>query len=1399
LGREEVLSLCAFTEGHCQVLHQLLEKVPADGAKQQLLLKQLLYRNLQLFTNVIYDTFQGPQTLPLASWAGVEQLRSSCERSLRWMLEALEGLPANDRAKYLDVTASCTFRLAYIFYSQNLHQEASSLCQGFCERLLHGDGFLCPEIPPERLHKCFRLHVESLRKLGQLERALGCVVQWLLALQGHLGDLLAEPVSLWVRVKVDVAKQGPEELRLRTLKDGLAGHQLEVGTLVTLLFAELKAYKAVRGDTGQERYNVLCDLLELCPEGSSSLLHQRAASLTELAQLLCYHSYTQQTDCSSLDSIHEALRLLEMVPRSSQNEDQLLDDQAQALLWLFICTLEANMQKGIEREQRAKAQGLKDLEEFEPNDLKYEGRQLEDRFLYQGISSNLQAETALCQSLDAALALWKQLLASPRVPALRSPEQTVASLQLLAALYKLLAKPLQAMDCFLLLRALCSALGDSLGTTNALCQLSKLLCQLDCPSYAQVFLEEAESCLQEADSSQEPFLLLQQTCLLLRCQLCCATHQIVEGQRLLLELLQHPALQKVMKVWYLLRAHVLWLLATYLSLPPAHLPAQLRQQLLQQGWKTPKAALAEAQKLFRSILLLLMGGDLLGCQKAASDAQFVDCGDNLLLKWQVLGDMLAASEQLVALLSSLEVVCRAKAFCLDAVKVAMKLQAARWCTSFLVLKAQLELQQNELELSHLDLQQALFILESDTGERTPPKKNKPKGSEEETPKPPEEEEEEEGFLSCPALPFLPTLPAPDPREALTASPQLKPSQRKTLTFLHHPATCSCSFCSDLLLSALCLRWFLCRARAELAGGSIPQGLALLRRLLPACASAATRFASRLRDTLQGVPTPEGTLLPAPGLLDQLVASVYTSLALQSLGGPQPAEELEDGLSFLASCSPHLPTTGVSKASLLLAKATATFCQQGGGPNQLVLGSCFPAWQLPAAAPPQPTAPQALKVAPPKRDPPKKKKTTKTSTTTSSAPAAPKAGVRKSRRRAKGTQDVFAMGDSDSEVPTIVLRPQAVLSSSSTTTPCPKSCALPTKPRLALGPPRTPFTIFSESSSPPLPTTTTTTRSRMLLRAPRAVGKVRSRLQVTFSDDSDLEEPKVELSSGALRKASCARRVLSPRPSAGCQGGTKGSGGHSSGAQPRRGRPGPHRAVAGREEKKKEERRTRRGAGSRRAEEELDPLRAAEEQEKELELSFEALQLCQEEEGVSGELPQGCLGGGSWLSQTPPQEVTLSRVGGAWPGSLRALFQPFPWWLPEASSPNTALKLLKDAFNCICHCPPGTLYSQLCQLLAQALGDQDPLLTAYLLTESVSITTRHQLLQILHRKIHKQKKAAGGDVAEQLQELSLQQGGSAQPGHHHLEELQDLFSFSSTELGSAQRDKFQEQLQQIPSG
>ncbi|NXG58241.1 ESPL1 protein, partial [Hemiprocne comata] len=1379
--QEDVLSLCAFTEGHCHVLHQLLERVPPDGVTQKLMVKQLLYHSLQLFTSLACDTFQCSKAV---GWPGLDQLAASCRRSVAWMLEGLEGLPESERAKYLDVTASCTYRLACIFYNQNLHEEAISICELFCTTLQAADGSMCPETPPEWLHRCFRLQVESHRKLGRLERALGCVVRWLAALRGRPGELLAEPVSLWVRVKADATKQEAEESRLRTLKEGLEGHRLDTETLVAVLFAELKAYKTVQGDTGQERYNVLCDLLELCSE-ESGRLHERAIGLMELAQVLCYHSYSQQTDCSSLDSIHEALRLLELVPRSAQNQDQLLDDQAQALLWLYICTLESKLEKSIERDQRAKAQGLKSLDEFEPNDLNHEDRLLEDRFLYDGVSFNLAAESALHKNLDDAFALWKELLGTPRVPAVRSPEQTVASLRLLAALYKLMAKPLQAMESYLLVRDLCSALRDSLGMASALCQVTKLLFQLECPSYAQLFLEDTESCLQKADRSDSFYLLQQQTCLLLRSQLCCINHQIEEGLTLLLEVLQNLPHQKTTKVWYLLRAHVLQLVAVYLSLPPACLSLELRQQLFAQGWQMPEMALSEAQKLFRSIILLLMGGDVLGCRAGVSDVQFVDYGDNLLLKWQVLADMLACLEHLVALLSRLEMVSKAKAFCLEAIKLAKKLQGTRQFASFLVLKAQLELQQSELELSNFSLEHVLFLLESKTefkdGKKQKgqtkilPWKGKLEGKKPCNPisEPPGEEE---CFLKGPVLEFVAPVSGLEKVDALTASPELKPKRRKRLSFLAHPASCPCCLCSDLALSALCLRWLLCCAQGELAGGSVAAGLALLRALLPRCAAVAARSAAALRDRLRGGSLSQDP--PALELLDDLVASGYAVLAVQSLASPRLAEELQEdlerGLTFLASCRPHLPSRGVSRASLLLAKAAAAICCMASKDNGSVDGVFTASWtwqlpMLPSAEPEVVAVSQTLTMG--------KARPQRCKDTPALAPAVPKPRVKKSQRAkpaAVPNTDVFAVGDSESVVPPIVLRPVTVPRT-------PHQKAHPPAQARAAPAPRTPFAIFNESSP---------AGKSPLLRAPKVLGRVKSRLQVTFSDDSDMEDDlKAGLTPRATRKISCAQRVLPPK--------STGLRGQHSSAQPRRGRVGAPRAGAA---EKKRERATRRAA-SRRGEEERELLRAVEE---ELEMSCNVLRASKEEEGAPGRrhLPwhrqEGMDGEQEVLRQEASENVVAAQcLGRGDPLHLEETLSSALTKAGDVSSLDTVLELLKDAFNCISHCPPSVLYSQLCHLLALAMGNQDPLCTAYLLSESVSVTTRHQLLSIIHRKIHKERKSAG-DVAEQLRGLSLQEG-SLEKRCHHLSELQKLFMFSPTALGSRERDSFQAQLEQIPSG
>ncbi|NXQ15596.1 ESPL1 protein, partial [Peucedramus taeniatus] len=119
-----------------------------------------------------------------------------------------------------------------------------------------------------------------------------------------------------------------------------------------------------------------------------------------------------------------------------------------------------------------------------------------------GIRCSLSSDSALSKPLDEAFSLWKKLLENPGIPAVRSLEQTVSSLQLLALLYRLQDKPIQALESFLLLRSLCQRLRDNLGMANSLCQLTRILLQLKCPAQAQVFLEELELCLGEDEGSE---------------------------------------------------------------------------------------------------------------------------------------------------------------------------------------------------------------------------------------------------------------------------------------------------------------------------------------------------------------------------------------------------------------------------------------------------------------------------------------------------------------------------------------------------------------------------------------------------------------------------------------------------------------------------------------------------------------------------------------------------------------------------------------------------------------------------------------------------------------------------------------------------------------------------------
>lgn len=81
----------------------------------------------------------------------------------------------------------------------------------------------------------------------------------------------------------------------RTLRDGFGPDVPDEKVMLCLLEEELRAYKEAVGDTAQERYNTLCDLLEICHEESSHS-HLRAVYLCEMAQVVCYQDFSEQTD-----------------------------------------------------------------------------------------------------------------------------------------------------------------------------------------------------------------------------------------------------------------------------------------------------------------------------------------------------------------------------------------------------------------------------------------------------------------------------------------------------------------------------------------------------------------------------------------------------------------------------------------------------------------------------------------------------------------------------------------------------------------------------------------------------------------------------------------------------------------------------------------------------------------------------------------------------------------------------------------------------------------------------------------------------------------------------------------------------------------------------------------------
>ncbi|XP_069826304.1 separin [Dendropsophus ebraccatus] len=1352
-GADVILSLARFLEAHFKLLEKQVFMVPKDGSRQLRSLKQQQFSGLQQFTNVVCSFLQNYKDIRVDE---LQLLLGACKATVSRMLISIQGLSAQDSTEFLNIAASCVHNMAYWFYSQKKYKEASDLVFPLCERLAAAGPGGEPELAVERVHRCFKLHVESCKKAGHTALGLAAVTLWLRALRSQICQQMTEPVAQWVRLKIDGARNGDEDLRLHTLKDGFASNPMNPELMVSLLSEELKGYKSVHGDTGQERYNTICDLLELCAE-DSTLAHHRPAFLLDLAQVLCYHDYSGQTECTALDAVQDCLRLLDSASEASENQDCLLDIKAQALLWQYICTLEANMREGLEEQQRKEKldtqrqwAGI----EYEPNDLNYEDKLHDDQSARDGICFTLAGEAGPMKGLDKALELWKNLFSGSEVPSLKCSEQTVFSLHLLGSLFRLMGKPLQAIQSFQLVRHLCASLGDNIRVAGALCHLTKLLFYLESPEYAKVTLQEAKAALLYADSSSELYVLTDCCCQLLQSHLCRVTNQVEKGVQILVNLLQHPSLQKSSKAWYLLKVQILQELSMFLRLPPTVLPPNLYKQLLSHGWHNPETALTEAHKLLRSIVLLLLGNDVLSTPKATSDTRFVDNGENLLQKWQVLADLLTCSQDLISTLSRLGSVSEAKSFCLEGLRLAKSLHSMRHCADFLVRKAELETLRAEAQQCEDDLQYVVFLMESctDFSAKSQHKEVKIKPSKgkqstkkaktpEFTPSPPTDD-----FLKGVHFQFVETRALTKPPESPTDARSCVKSPPQ---FVSHTMECACPLCSDLVLALLCTRWQIAQAEND------PQSRALLRSALKRCQSITARFSKILDDFLC---TKGGGL----GIADELTARVYQDILSMSPPPNFPEGKLEDGLHFISSRSATFPKHWM--ASLLLVKALDSIYKLATKHGGCIADLFMQVWGW---------KPQQEE---------KKVASLKSNINNDLM------NKRKGSHRMSADLDILCEEESDSALSSVLTKTETPLRKDRLT--------YQTKPVVSTVTKKSSVTVYNEDFPQP----------ELEPRAPRR-RKTRAVIKVDFSD-SDLEMPDDTDNDPTWNSKKPAERA---KP------GTRGRTGSKSCSAPAASESDEDdlitkgRARKGRGNTKKAPKESSSPNMQRRRPQgkidiaPVEILRSIEEEPELLDLSIDELRASDTEEpkpsrGRKGqkssrkekvaecEILRRDIGGDlqSWTSGSRPREADTNIF--SFSGLSSSLPDTF-----SISDLNSVSSLLYEALESVAHFPPSALYSRLCRLLALCSGGQDPYMTAFLVSESVSVTLRHQLLSDIHRKLRKLKKEGVGDLTDKLQCLSLDDHKDSRV--QYLSQLESLFQFPKQSL---QAHSFKEWIQQIPA-
>ncbi|XP_028654403.2 separin [Erpetoichthys calabaricus] len=1093
LCSQDLLGLFGFSEMYLQILQQQKDAMSSLQMEQHKTLDKVCYQHLRFCLGSVYSALGSSQ---IKVPEDITTAVNFCKHAAGIMMNSLQGF--SDQLEYAEETAYFVNNLTRVLYNQKLYQQALELIETFCQKL---QGMCSPVLSPERLHSTYVLAAQCCRKTSDCEKALDYIVALLLALGDKVTDHMSEPVTLWVRTKADAVKNGSEDLRLRTLRDGLEGRVSNQTVLLALLEEELRAYKSFHGDTAQERHNTLCDLLDICHEDSDRQ-HERAVYLCELAQVLCYNDMSEQTDCSPLDCVEESLRLLSLVSETSENADRLLDDKAQSSLWHYICTVEKHLLEAVELDKHLRSVRTEmDLimEPFQPNDVLYEDKQQDKEFVFEGIKLNLVEEAEQCKLLDESLKLWKDLHSKCKAPAVRSLKQTLFSIRIMAALYRLIGKPLQSLESYLLACNFSKYLCDAVISTNSFCHSAKLLLEMDAPTLAEEQLVEAESFLKLVDSKCEGFAVLDLTCQALRSQICCAAGQVEEGVAYLHQALQGLSMQKPTKSWCFVKADILQVLVAYLSLPSEILSTQLREKLTVHGWLSPEVALWESRKLQCDIVVSLLGNGVFGNYKLITEARFVDQGENQFHKWLVLADVLASSQSLISLSSRAGSACEAKAMCLESLKLTTKLQLVRQCSEFIISKAELELQKGETELCLLDLNRVRDLLElcTDHEPRTWKKaemKIKPKktgtlkkqaGTSTSSVVPGRQTDDE--FLHKRPLCWVETINV-EPQGP--SSPAFKPKPHKWLSFLSHPSQCDCPSCSDPTLARISARWATAYAEMEAKAGNTRES----RKLFLAGLSRCRSLGQKVSVSISAIFGKNQKCAEVLGFLSDIAARIYLGLALSTLGGPPEKKTwdlLEAGLSFLSSKTSRLRDLEHIRAGLLVTKAVSAISALAAKQNCSFEDVFIKVWAWKPYSKPFPTQMPSKTVKAQKTDPSKNKKVVAPST---------------AKKQTCATDDACSF---DATKPQTSTSPQPSTPRCMGSRGSKQAAASTAKSNQKT---KMQFQVFDESSP-----------VRTAPAAPKQSTKTKSRFKIVFSDSSDAEE--VEKKANPPQKRQLRRRVV----------------------------------------------------------------------------------------------------------------------------------------------------------------------------------------------------------------------------------------------------------------------------------